>query len=83
MSDFKSFVDLVASIKDITVLEDFLVSVTTPQERQALTQRVEIVKQLLAGDPQAKIAKNLSVGIATVTRGSRELNAGHFKALRK
>jgi TrpR family transcriptional regulator, trp operon repressor len=82
MSDFKTFVNLVASIQDHSELEDFLVGVTTPQERQALTQRVEIIKRLLAGDTQAKIAKELGVGIATVTRGSKELNAGRFKVFR-
>ncbi len=57
--------------------------VTTPNERKELLRRVEIVKRLIAGEPQAKIAQDLGVGIATVTRGSKELAAGRFKALRK
>lgn len=83
MSDFKTFTSLIASIQDQAVLEDFLVGITTVNERKELLQRVEIVKRLIAGEPQAKIAQDLGVGIATVTRGSKELAAGRFKALRK
>lgn len=57
--------------------------VTTEKERGELVQRVEIVKKLLAGEPQQKIARDLGVGIATVTRGSKELSAGRFKTLRE
>jgi TrpR family transcriptional regulator, trp operon repressor len=83
MSDFSSLVELILSIKDKDMLEDFLMSITTDKERKELLQRVEIVKRLLAGEPQLKIAKELGVGIATVTRGSKELSHGYFKVLRK
>lgn len=83
MSDFKKFTDLTFSIKEKKLLEDFLVGVTTEKERQELVQRVEIVKRLIAGEPQQKIASDLGVGIATVTRGSKEIFQGRFKALRK
>lgn len=83
MFDFSSFVELVFSIKDKALLEDFFLSVTTDKERKELLLRVEIVRRLLAGEPQIKIAKELGVGIATVTRGSKELSHGYFKALRK
>lgn len=79
---FDSFVDLVLSIKDRELLDDFLVGITTDNERKELLQRVEIVKRLLAGEPQLKIARELGVGVATVTRGSKELARGRFKALR-
>jgi TrpR family trp operon transcriptional repressor len=81
MSNFKSFVNLVDSIEDKSLLEDFLVGVTTSKERDELVQRVEIVKQLLQGVPQQQIASDLGVGVGTVTRGSKELAQGHFKAL--
>ena len=83
MSDFKKFTDLTYSIKDKKLLEDFLIGVTTEKERQELVQRIEIVKQLIAGEPQQKIASDLGVGIATVTRGSKEIAQGRFKALRQ
>lgn len=83
MSNFYDFIDLTYSIRDKKVLEDFLFGVTTDKERAELTQRVEIVKRLVAGEPQQKIAADLGVGIATVTRGSKELSQGRFKVLRK
>jgi TrpR family trp operon transcriptional repressor len=83
MSSFYDFIDLIYSIRDKKVLEDFLFGVTTDKERSELTQRVEIVKRLVAGEPQQRIATNLGVGIATVTRGSKELSQGRFMLLRK
>lgn len=83
MSDFDDFVNLVYSIRDKGLLEDFLVGVTTAKERRELPQRVQIIKRLVAGEPHAKIAGDLGAGIATVTRGSKELAAGRFKVLKK
>jgi len=82
MKTFEPFIDLVHSLDDRAMLEDLLISITTPSERLALSQRLEIVKRLLRKEPHAKIAKELRVGVATVTRGSKELTAGKFKALR-
>ena len=81
MSDFKTFTSIVHEIRDKELLEDFLLAVTTPKERAELGMRVEIIARLLDGEPQAKIAADLGVGVATVTRGSKELKAGRFKAL--
>ncbi len=83
MSDFHDVVDLVYSIRDKALLADFLAGLTTAKERAELVQRVEIIKKLVAGEPQHQIARDLGVGIATVTRGSKELSAGRFKALRQ
>lgn len=83
MSDFSTFIDLVDAIDNRAVLEDFLVGVTTAQEREVFAQRLEIVRRLLAGEAQARIAEDLGVGVATVTRGSKEIKEGRFKVLRK
>lgn len=83
MATFSELVRLIASIQDTALLEDFMVALTTESERKELTQRIEIVKRLLAGEPQSKIAVELGVGVATVTRGSKELAQGRFKVLRK
>lgn len=83
MTDFSQFIDLTYSIRDKRLLEDFLFGVTTPKERQELVNRVEIVKRLMKGETQQEIAGDLHVGVATVTRGSRELGAGRFQILRK
>jgi len=83
MSDFKEFTDLVYSIRDRALLEDFLIAITTEKERAEFSQRIHIVKRLVKGIPQLQIAKDLGVGVATVTRGSRELKQGRFKVLKE
>lgn len=82
MTDFKDLIELIHNTQDKAELEDLLIGLTTDKERQELPQRIEIIKRLLAGEPQHKIAKDLSVGVATVTRGSKELSRGHFRALK-
>ena len=83
MSDFSNFIELIHTTQDKQLLGDLLIGVTTTQEREAIVQRIKIIKRLIAGEPQARIAKELGVGIATVTRGSKELSQGRFKVLRK
>ncbi|PIY79977.1 MAG: transcriptional regulator [Candidatus Pacebacteria bacterium CG_4_10_14_0_8_um_filter_42_14] len=58
---------------------DFLKGILTPQELDEIPLRLEIVRLLKEGVTQRKIADDLGVGIATVTRGSRELRKGRFK----
>ncbi len=37
--------------------------------------------RLIKGDAQHKIAEDLKIGVATVSRGARELKLGRFKIL--
>lgn len=60
-------------------LRDFLLGILTPKEILELSTRLEIVRNLKRGLPHQFIAKKLDVGVATVTRGSRELQKGRFK----
>ena len=62
-------------------LRDFLLGILTPKEIDELSTRLNIVKRLKQGQRQQQIAKLLQVGVATVTRGSRELQRGRFKYL--
>lgn len=80
---YGQLVDILANTSDSKLMDDFLQGILTAQEREELPKRLEIVKQLLAGKPQAEIAESLGVGIATVTRGSKELKQGHFKVLKE
>ena len=57
-------------------MQKLLESLLSPSELNAIATRVQIFKQLKHGIPQREIAANLGVGIATVTRGSREMKAG-------
>jgi TrpR family trp operon transcriptional repressor len=83
MSDFGDFINLVHATRDKKLLEDLLIGITTSKEREEFARRLEIVKRLVAHEPQQKIAHELGVGVATVTRGSKELSQGRFKVLRR
>ncbi|OGH33917.1 MAG: hypothetical protein A3J69_00455 [Candidatus Levybacteria bacterium RIFCSPHIGHO2_02_FULL_42_12] len=58
---------------------DFLQGILTPKELLEIPNRLAIVKLLKKGVSQHDIAEKLHVGIATVTRGSRELQKGRFQ----
>lgn len=59
--------------RDRKLLHAFLGDILTPAEYRELARRWQIVLLLARGVPQRTIAKRLKVSIATVTRGSREL----------
>lgn len=65
--------------KSVEDMADFLSAILTPKELDELSTRLEIVKLLKEGMPQHTIAEKLGVGVATVTRGSKELQKGKFK----
>lgn len=51
----------------------------TPYEQQELVNRLQIFELLSQGVSQRQVAQQLGVAIATVTRGSRALQAGSYK----
>lgn len=90
MNDNKKFkdelVDLLTKIKDKKLMFDFLEDIFTPQEFKEIGRRLQIVKQLAQKTPHRLISKKLGIGVATVTRGSRELNnknGGFAKIIKK
>jgi TrpR family trp operon transcriptional repressor len=56
----------------------FLRGLLTEGELEEVARRVQIVKKLKAGFSQHAIAKEMGVGVSTVTRGSKELQKGRF-----
>lgn len=73
------FVKKLLVIKTPREMKGFLQAVLTPEEFRAIPLRLEIVNLLKKGVAQREIVKRLGVGIATVTRGSKELQLNHFK----
>ena len=74
-----NLIDMLLQIKTRGEMLDFLKGVLTPRELQEIPTRLAIVKMLKKGLPQHTIAQTLGVGIATVTRGSKEIQKGRFK----
>ena len=83
--DFFELIQVLINIKDPKIMEFFLKDLLTPGEIEDISERLQIVRMLLEGIPQRKIAKELKVSIAKVTRGSRELQYGNkgFKTVLK
>lgn len=61
------------SAKNKSFLDEFLQDILTPKEYEVLAIRWQIVQLLAEGLTQREITERLKTGIATVTRGSREL----------
>ena len=78
----KRFEDLITTllkIKSKKEMNDFIKGILSPKELEEIPTRLAIVKMLKQKVAQRQIAEELEVGIATVTRGSRELKKGSFK----
>ncbi|TYL49074.1 Trp family transcriptional regulator [Marinomonas sp. IMCC 4694] len=67
----KDLVQFLTEADGKTVLEKRLKALLTPNEINEMQHRLQIFSLLEQGVPQRDIAKQLGVGIATVTRGSR------------
>ena len=71
-------IDTLLSIKSQKEMKDFLSGILTPGELAEIPTRLQIVKLLKKGVPQHEIAEKLHIGVATVTRGSKEIQKGRF-----
>ncbi|MFV0450078.1 MAG: trp operon repressor [Vibrio sp.] len=75
-SDWSQLIDLVKQAADNEQHEMLLTMLMTPDEREALVARVNILCELLKGElSQRQVSQMLGVGIATITRGSNELKS--------
>lgn len=71
--------EVLLKIKNKNEMCDFLRGILTPKELFEIPNRLRIVKMLKRGISHHDIAEKLHVGVATVTRGSREIQKGSFK----
>jgi TrpR family transcriptional regulator, trp operon repressor len=72
-------IEILLNIKNKDEMIDFLRGILTPKELLELPNRLQIVKMLKRGVSHHDIAGKLHVGVATVTRGSREIQKGRFQ----
>lgn len=75
MSDSTLYKKLLTALNDSSSkeLKKIINALLTPSELDDISLRLEILKRLNAGETQRSISQSLGVGIATVTRGSRQL----------
>lgn len=66
-------------LKTSNEIASFLEALLTPKEIREIPKRLQIIKLLKRGLSHRDVAEKLKVGIATVSRGSRELLHGNFK----
>lgn len=77
--NLNKLIDAFLEMKTKEQMTNLLRGILTLKELDELTRRLQIVELLKKGVPQHQIAEKLKVGVATVTRGSRELKMGRFK----
>ncbi|MDR9828048.1 trp operon repressor [Vibrio sp. FNV 38] len=77
--EYNQWDEIIALIKQSVDQEQhelLLTLLMTPDEREVMQTRVNIVCELLKGDlSQRQISQMLGVGVATITRGSTELKS--------
>lgn len=82
----KELIEVIYKIsKDKNLLGDFVKDILTPREFENIAVRWQIVKRLAKGEHHQAIAEDLHLGVATVTRGSREMrkkDGGFRRALK-
>lgn len=71
--NYDELCDIIFSVKDKSLLKDFLNCLFTPSERFDFAQRWLIVKELKSGTSQREIAKKYNMSLCKITRGSKEL----------
>jgi TrpR family trp operon transcriptional repressor len=79
---FEEFIKELLTIKSGAEMDSFLKGILTESEQLEISTRLQIIKMLKAGISQHKIAQDLGVGVATVTRGSKEIQQGRFSQVK-
>jgi TrpR family trp operon transcriptional repressor len=77
-SDLTEVAKYLLAQKQLPAMTEALEALLTPYEQEEVIHRLQIFTLLTKGLSQREIAKQLGVGIATVTRGSKALQAGKF-----
>lgn len=77
--NLEELIDTLLEIRTKEEMYDFLQGILTPKELLELPNRLQIIKMLKRGISHHDIAGKLRVGVATVTRGSREIQKGRFQ----
>jgi len=82
---YKALVRMLELSRTTAEWDALLQDLLTPNERESLAERWQIIQLLAKGMPQRDVAHTLGVSISKVTRGSRVLQegkGGFLKALK-
>lgn len=79
--DAETIAKVFLGTKGLTSMKKIVRGLFTEKEIEEIARRIEIVKMIKKGLPHHKIALSLGVGVATVTRGGKEVKLGRFKTL--
>lgn len=73
---WKFFLELCVKSNDVELLEKVFDLLFTHEEKEAMSGRIMIIRELMSGEKtQRKIAKDLQISIAKITRGSNALKS--------
>ncbi len=76
MDKIKEITRALERLPDPILQEKFWREILTDKEIRDISSRWELVKCLLRGDSQRKIARELHLSLCKITRGARELKKG-------
>lgn len=77
------FIDVLLKMNTKQKMENFLQGILTPKELEEVPMRLQIIKMLKSDMTQHEIAEKLGIGVATVSRGSKEIQKGNFKYVKQ
>lgn len=72
----QDLINLFASIESKEEAEMLLKDILTPQEREDIAERWQLIQALASGLTQREVAKKCKVSISKVTRGAHEMKYG-------
>jgi TrpR family trp operon transcriptional repressor len=78
----EELVEALLSAKNKEEMENLVFGLFSPNEQVEFSTRVKIVKMLKKGIPQHTIARDLGVGVATVSRGAKDLKLGKMRVIK-
>ena len=84
--NFMELARVLSKVSEGNLMEDFLRCLLTQAEIADIAGRWALIKALRQNVPQREIAKDLSVSLCKITRGSREMkkdNSGFMRVLNK
>ena len=80
---YHSLLNHLANSNDSAAIDELFTALLTDKEQQEISNRIRIFDLLERGITQREISEQLGVGIATVSRGAKAMQAHDVSALLK